>query len=278
MPLFRRRSFPAPTAAARSRSGPPPSGEDPDWRAYDSIAPDYARVMAPRMELPAADLASWLGIRPGWRVLDVGTGTGVAARAALTAAGGRATVVGVDRSVPMLDLPFRDSTFDAVAGNFVLSHFTKVETALFDMLRVLRPGGRMGFTAWGPGNDAFSGAWQEVAEGFAEREIIADARTRAIPWDELFSDLGRLKMTLHDAGLRDIRAERREYRLQMSAEDYLTSREITAAGRFLREMLGSELWERFRQRSRQVFADRFPATFNDFRDVNLAVGAKPETP
>ena len=41
-----------------------------------------------------------------------------------------------------IDLPFRDGTFDAVTGNFVLSHFRRSETALFDMMRVLRPGGR----------------------------------------------------------------------------------------------------------------------------------------
>ena len=48
----------------------------------------------------------------------------------------------------VVDLPFRDRTFDVVMGNFVLAHFVKVETALFDVRRVLRPAGRVGFTAW----------------------------------------------------------------------------------------------------------------------------------
>jgi ubiquinone/menaquinone biosynthesis C-methylase UbiE len=293
MPLFKRKSGPPQaTRPAPPKPATRPSPEPPDWRTYDLVASEYARVMAPRMAQPAADMVSLVGVQPGWRLLDVGTGSGVASRAAFEALGGKGTVVGVDVSVQMLhaareigggphysaggaiDLPFRDGWFDAVIGNFVLSHFRKYETALFDMLRVLRSNGRLGVTAWGPGNDAFSDAWTEVAESFAERRIIADARTRAIPWDELFSDVDRLKNVLYDAGLRRIRIERREYRFQMTAEDYLVSREITATGRFLREMLGEGLWQRFRKRSRDVFAERFPPSFNDFRDVNLAVGTK----
>jgi SAM-dependent methyltransferase len=174
-----------------------------------------------------------------------------------------------------IDLPFRDATFDAVLANFVLTHFTRYETALFDLLRVLRRGGRMAVSTWGPGKDAFSEAWREIAEEFAGRRVLADARTRAMPWDELFSDLDRLRNVLYDAGLREIRAERREYRFQMRAEDYLVSREIAATGRFLREMLGEKLWPRFQQRTRGEFAQRFPPRFNDFRDVHLAVGTKP---
>jgi len=62
----------------------------------------------------------------------------------------------------------------------------------------------------------------------------------------------------------------------MSAEDYLEGREILATGRFLHAMLGEELWEMFRRRTREVFAERFPSTFNDYREVLLAVGHKPQ--
>ena len=132
-----------------------------DWRSYDSVAETYARIHAPRLAEPARDLVELTGIEAGWRVLDVGTGTGVAAFAA---AGTGANVVGIDEAPGMLrvarsadgslpvataiaiDLPFRDGTFDALLANFVLAHFTKYKTALFDMKRVLRPGGRLGLT------------------------------------------------------------------------------------------------------------------------------------
>jgi ubiquinone/menaquinone biosynthesis C-methylase UbiE len=266
-----------------------------DWRAYDSIAPAYARVHAPHFAVPARDLVELLRIAHGDRVLDVGTGTGVAAWEGALRSGPSGVVVGVDPSVEMLsegrrqsegpvyvaataiDLPFRDGTFDHVTASFVISHFKKYDTALFDMLRVLRPGGRLGVTNWGAGHDRdeFTAAWRGIAEEFAGRRVLADALQRAVPWEERFSDPGRLKETLYDAGVREIRVERREYRFEMAAEDYLAGREIASMGRFLREMLGESLWDRFRSRAREVFADRFPPRFNDFRDVLLAVGRKP---
>jgi ubiquinone/menaquinone biosynthesis C-methylase UbiE len=218
----------------------------------------------------------------------------VGARAAAGAAGSDGVAAGVDPSIGMLraarresdgryaaadsiDLPFRDATFDHVMSNFAIAFFPSYKTALFDVLRVLRPSGRMAVSAWGSGDDQdeFRKTWRGVAEEFAEREVLADAQARAVPWEERFGDRDRLKETLHDAGLRDIWTEVRQYRFEMSREDWLTGREITPMGRFLHQMLGDELWERFRTRSRELFAERFPPVLNDFRQVNLAVGHKP---
>jgi hypothetical protein len=135
----------------------------------------------------------------------------------------------------------------------------------------------MAVSAWGAGDqrDEFRNTWRSVTEEFAEHEILEDAQRRAVPWEERFSDRAALKDTLHEAGLRDIWTEIRDYRFEMSREDWLAGREITPLGRFLRQMLGEELWETFRRRAREVFAERFPAQLNDFRQVNLAVGHKP---
>jgi ubiquinone/menaquinone biosynthesis C-methylase UbiE len=275
------------------RSGAsPPIEREVDWRDYDSIAEAYARVQQPRTALVAADVVVRLQVRPGWRVLDVGTGTGVGARAAASLAGPEGLVVGIDPAVGMLrvaarqagahyvqavaiDLPFRDRTFDAVVSVFTVMHFSRYETALFDILRVLRPGGKMGVATWGPSRDEFSRTWDDIAHQFAGREMLQDAYRRAMPWSERFADRSRLKDALYEAGLRDIETEIRGYRFQITAEDYLESKEIAATGRFLHQMLGDRLWETFRHRTRAAFEDRFPPRFNDFRDVVVAVGTKP---
>ena len=257
------------------------------------MAESYGRVHAERTALPGRDLVQLARVETGARVLDVGTGTGVVAREAARAAGEGGVVVGIDSSLAMLrraladggqpvyvaatsiDLPFRDEAFSHVFASFVISHFTRYETALFDMIRVLRRGGRLGVTAWGPGEDEFSRAWRELAEQYAGPELLRDARKRAMPWADLFEDSNRLKSALYDAGLREVQVEHREYRFQETTEEYLEARETGAVGRFLREMLGEKLWRTFQARARQTFTERFPSRFSDFRDVNIAVGRKP---
>jgi hypothetical protein len=118
-------------------------------------------------------------------------------------------------------------------------------------------------------------AWRAIAEEVASAKVLSDALQRTVPWEELFSDRNKLKEVLHAAGLRDIWVEQRDYKFEMSTEDYLTGRETAAMGRFLHKMLGETLWERFRRRTREVFAERFPPRINDFREVILAVGHKP---
>ncbi len=90
----------------------------------------------------------------GWRVLDLGTGTGVACEALSRAA---AHPVGLDLAVEMLAhrraqrppgvagdaraLPFRDHVFDAVVAAFCLNHVPDLGLALAECRRVTRSGG-----------------------------------------------------------------------------------------------------------------------------------------
>jgi ubiquinone/menaquinone biosynthesis C-methylase UbiE len=269
-----------------------PVGSAPvdDWRTYDAVADTYDRVHAPRFAEPARDLVAAVGISPGQRVLDVGTGTGVAAAAAAEA-GGRA--VGVDRSLPMLavgrrshpavalvaaeaiDLPFRDRTFDAVVGNFVLAHFVKVETALFDVVRVLRLGGRVGFTSWSDEADAYQGAWLELVERVVPRDMLAPAYAAAAPGHERFKRPDAVAQALRDAGFRSIRTERKRYQWTYARDDLVEGLGTWTVGRFVRNMLGPSGWSALMERTREAFADRFPDPLTDFRDVVLAVGALP---
>jgi SAM-dependent methyltransferase len=85
----------------------------------------------------------------GRRVLDLGAGAGVAARAALAA--GAREVVGVDLSLGMLRrggaawrpvaadavaLPFRDASFDLVVAAFCLNHLDSLAAGLAEARRV----------------------------------------------------------------------------------------------------------------------------------------------
>ncbi len=115
-------------------------------------------------------------LRPGLAVLDLASGTGEPALtlAPLVLPGG--TVTATDLVPEMLtmteeqarqrgsdnlhcevadagDLPFADASFDRVTCRFGVMFFPDVPRALGEVRRVLRPGGRAVFTAWGPEKD-----------------------------------------------------------------------------------------------------------------------------
>ena len=263
------------------------------WRSYDGVADTYERIHAPRLAEPARDLVRAVAPAPAARVLDVGTGTGVAAEAALAEVGDGGFVVGIDGSQRMLevgrrvrpavrtvaaeaiDLPFPDGTFDVVIGNFVLAHFTKFQTALYDMLRVLRPNGRLALTAWADGGDQLAQTWLELVWTVVPRQVLDSAIADATPWRDRFRHREALEEAFMDAGLRHVKIERRQYRFQYPLEEYVEGLGAWATGRFLREMLSERSWDSFRQRAVEVFRDRFADPVLDFRDVHVVVGTKP---
>jgi ubiquinone/menaquinone biosynthesis C-methylase UbiE len=263
-----------------------------DWRSYDAVADVWNRVQAPRNAVIARDLLLLADTEPGARALDVGTGTGALAGVAAELTAGR-QVVGIDVSPAMLevahrshadvgfvaaqaiDLPFRDGRFDIVAGNFVLHHFPRPSTALFDMLRVLRSGGRLALSTWGAGEDDLDKTWRELVEEIVGPDLARDAIQRSAPGRDRFADRAAIEETLLDAGLRHVRTEPREYRFTFSIRDYVDGRAILSTGRFVREMVGEEQFARFIDRATAVYADRFADPLNDFRDVWLAVATKP---
>src|SRR5207249_10475586 len=63
-----------------------------------SVAETYARLSAPNLARVAEDLVKLLEVAPGQRVLDVGTGTGVGARAAAIVTGQGGLAAGIDPS------------------------------------------------------------------------------------------------------------------------------------------------------------------------------------
>lgn len=260
-----------------------------DWRSYNDVAETYERVHAPRFAGPASDLVSLAGVTEGMRVLDLGTGTGVAAEAAAAAG---AWAVGVDRSIGMvavgtrarpglrlvaadaIDLPFGSGTFDAVVSNFVLAQFTKAETALHDVIRVLRPGGRLAVSVWSDRLDDLQRTWTDLALEVVPKDLLIDAMKRAQPGRDRFADKDHLQQALARAGLERVRVEPLRYRFTYGLDEYVEGLGAFSTGRFVRSMLGEAGWSSFLERAKTEFRDRFADPLGDSRDALLAVGSK----
>jgi len=261
----------------------PPTVHHSDWRAYDDVADDYARAVAPNFAPIATDLVAFAEIPDGGRLLDIGTGTGSVIEAASTLES-----FGVDPSIPMLrqakglkvaaaetiNLPFRTDTFHATTAQFVLPLFTKLDTALFDIVRVLRPGGVLAVATWEAGDDELTKTWRELAERAVGEEMMRDELRDVEPWSLVAGNKDRLEQALRDAGLHPVRVERRKYKLTMTRDDYITEKTTESSGRFVRAMLRAE-WPQFLEQVRATYAATVPETLVDFRDVLLAAGTKP---
>jgi SAM-dependent methyltransferase len=157
-------------------------------------AGDYARF-APLVAEVGERLVRRAGVQPGDVVLDVACGTGnVAIPAALAgarvtgvdltpehfpAARSRAVAAGVAIGLVEGDveaLPFEDDSFDVVLSSFGCMFAPRHAVAATEMERVLRPGGRLGISAFtdeGAGGDFFRtlGARMPAPPPFAENPL-----------------------------------------------------------------------------------------------------------
>lgn len=147
------------------------------WRDSAEAELAEARELAALLELRARDpdqvaaRAAYLelvGVAAGARVLDAGCGSGAVARDVARRVGRTGRVVGLDPSPALLAvaaelleregladaielrlgdaraLPFPDADFDVVLAVTTLAHVPGAERAIPELVRVARPGGRVG--------------------------------------------------------------------------------------------------------------------------------------
>jgi demethylmenaquinone methyltransferase/2-methoxy-6-polyprenyl-1,4-benzoquinol methylase len=189
-------------------------GQDPRWRR------EMVRAVDPR---------------PGQRVVDVATGTGMVAAELVRSSG--CEVVGLDQSDAMLAaararlardpalagkvtlvrgeaerLPFRDGEFDALTFTYLLRYVDEPAATMRELVRVVKPGGKVGMVEFGvPTNRSLREFWRL----YTRRAMPALGRLVSPAWAEVGRFLGPSIEQFHaaepdlpalwgSAGLRDV--------------------------------------------------------------------------
>jgi SAM-dependent methyltransferase len=269
-----------------------PSG----WRSYDSVVDAYDRAAVPRFLPLARDLVAAVAPHKGARVLDVGTGTGVAARVARDAVGPAGLVVGIDPSIAMLGraagrgliaaagmlpaLPFAPATFDAVLANLVLSHLSDYGAGLAGAGRVLRQRGRFGCTAWGPDAPAESESdWAKADEIFESLAVAhgldVTPPTPPVPSEDKLRPRENVEAALLEAGLTDVDVELHTYRWSGSIDEYFVGRSWRPRARYMRQQADDRTWEEIHDQAATELRSRFGETIRSVGQLWVAVGTKP---
>lgn len=141
------------------------------WQLATDAAEKYEQILVPVILGPAAKaLVDFADVQPGETVLDIGCGTGIAARYAAEKTNGTGRIIGVDINAGMLSvaksltsatgkhiewhessaekLPFPDHSFEVILCAQCLQFIKHRDAALREMQRVLKPEGRLAISLW----------------------------------------------------------------------------------------------------------------------------------
>lgn len=227
-------------------------------------------------------------VRTGLQVLDIGTGTGIPAVQVAGIVGPRGMVTATDPSAALLAeaeanarsaglqniefrramveaLPFADGSFDAVVSQLGLMFAADLPRALGEVRRVLRPGCRAAFLAWGPYElNPFWRGFRDVVPRYQQSSPADDAtdaetsRREDVEPDPRqpfrFADPASLAEALEQAGFLDVQAELRHVGLPLPAPELLLRFFLTT----------SQFDKTLRREQRQAFTIDVLAAYRTF--------------
>lgn len=235
--------------------------------AWDALADEYDEHVAPLTGDLADELLARAGLGPGVRCLDVAAGTGAAS---IRAARIGAEVVAVDHAPKMIErllvnaraaglsnldarvmdgqaLELPDDAFDVAVSNQGVSLFPDFDRGLSEMVRVVKPGGRVAVAVFGHFRRAepfgfLAGAMKAAVPGF---EPLASP-----PLPFQVADPALLRRKMVDAELGDVSIDGFTWEMPFaSAADFLEA--FTSANPAFGQMVAA-LSDEHRTRVRQV--------------------------
>jgi ubiquinone/menaquinone biosynthesis C-methylase UbiE len=201
---------------------------------HDEAAAEYDRAFAHVSSHFLPFLLSVAGVAAGMKVLDIATGTGLAAAECLRAVGPEGQVVAADLSEAMVEqakqrlstaqnitfavengqsLSFVDNSFDALVCSLGLMFFPDPSRGLSEFLRVLRPGGRAAASVLTVPERSYNGRINAVIAKHSPTIGEATARTFAL------GDAAHLRQLFESAGFQNVEISRRAHRFRLPSFD-----------------------------------------------------------
>lgn len=262
-------------------------------KVFDLVAGDYDNVGLPFFQPIAAGLVEAVGATRGDRALDLGCGNGASSRALAAAVGHEGSLVGIDVSPVMLEMARRsldgalpemtflvrdasdpalpEGAFDVVISSLVVFFLPDAATAVSRWVRLLRPGGRIGLSTFGPS----SPQWQAL-EGHL-RAFMPPGDPRMVgPQSPFASDAGMVDL-LTSAGAVGVQTSSRRVELTFAGFDQWV--------RFSRSVGQRVAWERMSDQDTSRVLEQARRTFDDsaapdgalraWQEVRYTVGSAP---
>jgi len=186
---------------------------------YNTAADNFDRSALGFWDYFGRKTVDQLSLQTGAQVLDVCCGSGASAIPAGEAVGPSGLVVGIDladnllelarakaerrllknilfHKADMLALPYPNESFDAVICVFGIFFVPDMSSAVRELWRFVRPGGKLAITTWGsavfePANSAF---WQAIGKTRPELHKAFH------PWDQI-TDPEHLRQMLNHGGV-----------------------------------------------------------------------------
>jgi ubiquinone/menaquinone biosynthesis C-methylase UbiE len=200
----------------------------------DEAAAEYDRAVAHVSGHFVPFLLRAARLAPGMHVLDIATGTGLAAAAALAAVGPTGSVFAADVSTAMVEqarqrlgaapnvsvavedgqsLSFAEGRFDALICSFGLMFFPDAARGVSEFRRVLRPGGRAAVSVLTVPERSYNGRINAVIARHLPSLAEATARTFSL------GDAARLRSLFEAAGFRDVEITTEIHRFTLPSFD-----------------------------------------------------------
>ncbi|QSB16588.1 methyltransferase domain-containing protein [Natronosporangium hydrolyticum] len=201
-------------------------------KAFQDAADDYERVGPEFFDRFGRELVARAGLRPGMRVLDLGSGTGAALLPAAAEVGAAGRALGVDLAPGMVarldraltaaglrhaearvgdaeDPPADEAGWDRILAAHMLFFLPNLTDALARYQRLLRPDGVFACSTWG----AEFPEWKPVYEALYG-QIPAGTMPRLLPQREAFASDDALRTALETAGFGKVEHETVAYEVE----------------------------------------------------------------